>query len=164
MRMGAWSADGYIIDQDGLEGYEYRTINASRNGCGPVAAYNILHGLGRDAEFSAVIEELDGLHRMHRPGPTAMNAMRAYLARHLPEMREHTGRDEALEASRKSRAGILRYTEERIPHFVSFLRQEGGGYRFFNVNEGLEDYVCSMEMFFELHVGARQYVSVFTME
>ena len=162
--MSAWTADGYIMDQDALEGYEYRTIDASRNGCGPIAVYNVLRALGRDADFGAVVKELDGLHRMHRPGPTAMNAMRTYLAIHLPEMREHSGRAEALEAARTCRMGILRYTEEHIPHFVSFLRQEGGGYRFFNVNTGMEDYVCSMEMFFADHVGQTQYVSVFTLE
>ena len=162
--MNAWTVDGYIMDQDALTGYEYRCIDASRNGCGPIALYNILHALGRDADFGALLKELDGLHRMHRPGPTAMNAMRAWLRLHLPEMAEHPGRAAALEAARHSRMGILRYTEEKIPHFVSFFRREGGGYRFFNVNDGLEDYVCSMEMFFELHVGARQYVSAFTLE
>ena len=60
--------------------------------------------------------------------------------------------------------GILRYSEEKIPPFISFLRTEGGAYRFFNVNDGLEDYVCAMEMFFDTHVGTRQYVSVFTLD
>ena len=159
-----WSHDGYITDQDAFTDYEYRTIRASRNGCGPIAAYNIRHALGRDAAFAEVLAEMDGLHAMHRPGPTSMKAMRAYLERHLPEMTEHVGREAALAAARRSRMGILRYSEEKIPHFVSFLRQSDGGFRFFNVNDGLEDYVCSMEMFFEDHVGTGQYVSVFTME
>ena len=159
-----WSADGYITDQDAFTDYEYRTIRASRNGCGPIAVYNIRHALGRDAAFAEVLAEMDGLHAVHRPGPTSMRAMRAYLALHLPEMTEHVGRDAALEAARRSRMGILRYSEEKIPHFVSFLRQSDGGCRFFNVNDGLEDYVCSMEMFFVDHVGPAQYVSVFTME
>ena len=162
--MEAYTSDGYIMNQDALTGYVYRCIDASRNGCGPIAAFNILHALGRGVDFGAVVSELDGLHRMHRPGPTAMNAMRAWLGRHLPQMREHPGREAALEAARGCRMGILRYTEEKIPHFVSFLRQEGGGYRFFNVNDGLEDYVCSMDMFFADHVGTGQYVSVFTLE
>ena len=159
-----WSADGYITDQDAFTDYEYRTIQASRNGCGPIAVYNIRHALGRDADFAEVLSEMDGLHAMHRPGPTSMRAMRAYLAKHLPEMSEHAGREAALTAARRCRMGILRYSEEKIPHFVSFLRQADGGSRFFNVNDGLEDYVCSMEMFFKDHVGTAQYVSVFTLE
>ena len=162
--MNGFSPDGYIVDQDYFGDYEYRTIRASRNGCGPIAVYNIRHALGRDADFKELLAEMDGLHAMHRPGPTSMKAMRAYLARHLPEMREHTGREAALEAACRSRMGILRYSEEKIPHFVSFLRQDEGGCRFFNVNDGLEDYVCAMEMFFQDHVGTGQYVSVFTLE
>ena len=59
--------------------------------------------------------------------------------------------------------GILRYSEDGVPHFVSFFRS-GGGFRFFNVNDGLEDYVCSMEGFFERHIDRVHYVSVFTLE
>ena len=162
--MQAFSHDGYIINQDAFTDYEYRTIRASRNGCGPIAVYNIRHALGRDTDFRELLAEMDGLHAAHRPGPTSMKAMRAYLALHLPEMTEHTGREAAFEAARRSRMGILRYSEEKIPHFVSFLRQGDGGCRFFNVNDGLEDYVCSMEMFFQDHVGTGQYVSVFTLE
>ena len=162
--MQAFTADGYIMDQDALEGFEYRTINASRNGCGPIAVYNIRHALGHEIDFRQLLSEMDGLHAMHRPGPTAMRAMRAYVSLHLPDMKEHTGREAALAAARECRMGMLRYTEEKIPHFVSFLRQENGGFRFFNVNEGMEDYVCSMEMFFADHVGSRQYVSVFTLD
>ncbi len=158
-----WSADGYITDQDAFTDYEYRTIRASRNGCGPIAVYNIRHALGRDAAFAEVLAEMDGLHAVHRPGPTSMKAMRAYLSLHLPEMTEHVGREAAITAARRSRMGILRYSEDGVPHFVSFFRS-GGGFRFFNVNDGLEDYVCAMEMFFETHVGTRQYVSVFTLD
>ena len=162
--MQAFSADGYIVDQDALEGFEYRTINASRNGCGPIAVYNIRHALGHELDFRELLSEMDGLHAMRRPGPTAMPAMRAYVSLHLPGMKEHKGREAALAAARECRMGILRYSEEKIPHFVSFLRQENGGFRFFNVNEGMEDYVCSMEMFFADHVGGGQYVSVFTLD
>ncbi len=162
--MRGFSNDGYIIDQEAFADYEYRTIQASRNGCGPIAVFNILHALGRDVDFAALLKEMDSLHAMHRPGPTAMNAMRLYLSKHLPGMDEHIGREAALKAARQCRMGILRYSEEKIPHFVSFLRQESGGFRFFNVNDGMEDCVCSMEMFFADHVGLVQYVSAFTLD
>lgn len=162
--VAGWSEDGYIINQDAFTDYEYRTIRASRNGCGPIAVYNVLRALGREMDFAALLREMDGLHVMHRPGPTSMNAMRACLRCHVPEMQEHSGRERALAAASRSRMGILRYTEEKIPHFISFLRAESGGFRFFNVNDGLEDYVCSMERFFAGHVAAVGYVSAFTLE
>ena len=77
-------------------------------------------------------------------------------------MIEHTGREAARAAALNCRAGILRYTEADVPHFISFLRQ-GEAYRFFNVNDGLEDYAVSMEMFFETHVLPGHYVSVFVL-
>ena len=161
--MDGFSSDGYIIDQDYFDEYEYRTIPASHNGCGWIAAYNILHFLGSGIRFDAVMHEMDRMHSLRIPGPTTMPVMRAYLRKTIPDMREHEGREQALEAARSSRAGILRYTEAGVPHFISFVRADGA-FRFFNVNDGLEDFVCSMEMFFQTHVGVSQYVSVFTLE
>ena len=48
-----------------------------------------------------------------------------------------------------------------MPHFISYIRK-GEAYRFFNVNDGLEDYVSSMDMFFKTHVLPQHYVSIFT--
>ena len=69
----------------------------------------------------------------------------------------------ALAVACGSRAGILRYSEAEVPHFISFIRA-GEVFRFFNVNDGLEDFVSSMEMFFASHVKPPKYVSVFTLE
>ena len=51
METKGFSPDGFITDQDCFEDYEYRTIPASDNGCGWIAAYNIRHALGQDAAF-----------------------------------------------------------------------------------------------------------------
>ena len=67
--MQGFSADGYIMDQDMLTDYEYRTIRADINGCGPVAVFNLCHALGRDVDFAELLREMDGLHAVHRPGP-----------------------------------------------------------------------------------------------
>ena len=163
METKGFSPDGFITDQDCFEDYEYRTIPASDNGCGWIAAYNIRHALGQDAAFEEVLKEMDGMHCLHVPGPTTMNVMRAYLGKYMPAMRETSGRKAALEAALKSRMGILRYSEAGIPHFISFVRQ-GAVFRFFNVNDGLEDFVSSAEMFFATHVPQRQYTSVFTVK
>ena len=160
--MNGFSSDGYIIDQDYFDEYEYRTMSASINGCGWIAAYNIRHFLGHSVRFETVMNEMDHMHSLRIPGPTTMPVMRAYVRKYIPDMTEHIGRDAAFEAARTSRAGILRYTEDNVPHFVSFIRS-GEAYRFFNVNDGLEDYVSSMEMFFSNHVQPPHYISVFTL-
>lgn len=162
--MNGFSPDGYIIDQDYFDKYEYRTMSASINGCGWIAAYNVRHFLGHGIGFENVLHEMDLMHSLRIPGPTTMPVMRAYLKKYIPEMAEHTGREEARAAALDCRAGILRYTEADVPHFISFIRQEDGAYRFFNVNDGLEDYAASMEMFFETHVLPGCYVSVFVLK
>lgn len=158
-----FSPDGYIIDQDSFGAYEYRCLQASINGCGWIAAYNLRHFLGHDVRFEDVLSELDRMHTLRVPGPTSMPAMRAYLRTCVPGFTETIGREAALQAALGSRAGILRYSEAGVPHFISFLRA-GGAFRFLNVNDGLEDFTAAMEIFFETHVPQRQYVSVFTIE
>lgn len=159
--MNGFSADGYIIDQDAFSDYEYRTLPASINGCGGVALFNVQRAAGRERELGEILRELDSLHRFRMPGPTAMPAMRRYIRAHLPELRELVGREQARAAARCCRMGILRYTEAGVPHFISFLREADGSYRFFNVNDGLEDFTADMDAFFATHVGQGHYVSAF---
>lgn len=160
--MNGFSSDSYIIDQDYFEAYEYRTIPASNNGCGWVAVYNIRHWLGHTASFEEIMGEMDRMHTLRIPGPTTMPVMRAYLKKYIPEMTEHEGREAAFAAACACSAGILRYNEAGVPHFISFIRKDNA-FRFFNVNDGLEDYVSTMEMFFSTHVLPPHYVSAFTL-
>jgi len=160
--MNGFSQDGYIVNQDCFGDYEYRTIRASRNGCGWIAAYNLRHYLGHGVGFEEVLAEMDRMHALRIPGPTTMRVMRAYLKKYIPAISEHEGRAAAYAAALRSRAGILRYCESGVPHFISFIR-EGAAFRFFNVDDGLEDFTAAMEVFFEAHVPERQYTSVFTL-
>ena len=56
------------------------------------------------------------------------------------------------QAAKESFAGIFRYQEGHEPHFISFVRQPDGQFRFFNVTDGLEDSVMSMEDFAAGHL------------
>ncbi len=147
-----WSADGYIIDQDYFGDRRYRTMQASINGCGPMAAFNLLRFLGRDLPLDAILEDMDRRHWLHAPGPTSVRVMRAFLQEQVPEIREAAGREAALQLARESRAGIFRYQEGRVPHFISFIREKEGDCRFFNVADGLEDCRMSLEQFGAEHL------------
>ena len=161
--MDGFSPDGYIVNQDHFGAYLYRGIQASHNGCGWIAAYNLRRFLGHEVRFEDVLGEMDRMHALRVPGPTTMPVMRAYLRAYVPGFTETIGREAAFRSALLSRAGILRYCEAGVPHFIFFLR-DGGAFRFMNVNDGLEDFTASMEMFFETHVPQRQYISVFTVE
>ena len=158
-----FSQDGYIIDQDCFHALRYRTIPASINSCGPIAAYNLRRFLGQDPDFVQVLGELEGMHLWNVPGPTLMTVMRPYLSKYVPGIRETVGREEALAAAERSRAGIFRYREGREPHFASFLRLDDGRFRFFNVADGLEDAAMPMAQFGAEHLLGGT-VIVFTVE
>ena len=146
-----FSRDGFITDQDCFSSVHYRGIPASYNGCGWIAAYNLRRALGQEADWDQIRREMDGMHRVHAPGPTLMVVMRAYLRRYVPQVRQTVGREKALSAAAASRAGIFRYRESKVPHFVCFVRQDDGRFRFFNVADGLEDCVMDMEQFGREH-------------
>lgn len=147
----AWTADGYLKDQDALSAYTYRAIPACHNGCGPVAAFNLRRYAGQDAAFEEVLAEMDGMHLLRVPGPTHMRVMRGYCGKYLPGLREVRGRDAAVAAAEASRMGIFRYLEESVPHFVSYCRSDGG-YRFFNVSNGSEDVTLTIAAFAAEHL------------
>ena len=146
-----FSPEGYIIDQDCFFDYRYRTIPANLNGCGWIAAYNLRRCLGHQVTYNEVREEMDGMHFLRVPGPTLMCVMRKYLSRHVPEYRETVGREQALAAAQASRAGIFRYREGHEPHFVSYIRQDGALFRFFNMADDFEDCVMPMDQFVREH-------------
>ncbi len=146
-----FSPDGYIMDQDCFSSVRYRTMPASINGCGWIAAFDLLHFLSGEEDWDKVRKALDAMHRIRMPGPTMLPVMRSYLLAKIPELQEVRGREAALAEAGQSRAGIFRYREEKTPHFVFYCRTEAG-FRFFNVADGLEDAVMPMEKFGEEHL------------
>lgn len=148
----AFSEDGYIVDQDCFHEYRYRTMRADINSCGWIAAYNIRHFLGHDAAWDDVRREMEGMHVLNVPGPTHMRVMRQYLNRYIPGIREVYGKEESLEAAKTSAAGIFRYREEGVPHFISYIACGDGDFRFFNVTTDREDMRMPMEQFGREHL------------
>ena len=57
-----FSSDGFIRDQDCFSSVRYRTMPASINGCGWIAAFNLLHELSGEEDWDRVRRELDDLH------------------------------------------------------------------------------------------------------
>ncbi|MCR5089448.1 MAG: hypothetical protein K6C08_08060 [Oscillospiraceae bacterium] len=147
-----FTTEGYIKDQNCFSSVRYRTMTANLNGCGWVAAYNIRHYLGHSVGWRDVCNELDSMHRLRVPGPTLMRVMRAYWDRWIPGWKETVGREQALAAAESSTCGIFRYHEKRVPHFVSYIRQSDNLFRFFNVDDNLEDTVMTMSQFGSEHL------------
>ena len=148
----AWTEDGYIRNQDLLKGFVYRTMNAKENCCGPVAVYNLCRHAGIELQFGELLQEMDGMHRLHMPGPTLMHVMRDTLTKYLPGWQEVHGREAAAEKAQCSKMGIFRYYEQKIPHFVGYYREEEGSFHFYNVCDDQEDIIIPMEKFVQGHL------------
>ena len=147
----AWTEDGFLKDQDALTGITYRTISACHNGCGPIAAFDVQKYAGQEPDLEDVFRKMDRLHLLCLPGPTFVYVMRRYFRRTLPGFREITGKEPAIRAAEKSRMGVFRYHEQKVPHFVAYCRTEQG-FRFFNVSDGKEDVIMTMEDFAKDHL------------
>ncbi|MCD8321753.1 MAG: hypothetical protein LUC89_02560 [Oscillospiraceae bacterium] len=150
MPQNGFSEDGYIIDQDYFAAYPYRGSTSNINGCGWVAAFDLLRAQGREVPFQEVLAGLNGIHPAKMPGPTPVRVLRQYLAG-FGDYRQCWGRRASLRAAGKASAGILRYWEGKELHYIPFLRREKGEYRFLNVADGMEDMICPMEEFFSTH-------------
>ena len=148
--MRGFSGDGYIIDQNRMHEYPYRGMTSDVNGCGWIAAFNLRRALGQQVDFDDVRREMNALFPLQFPGPTPVRKLRRYLDRYVA-YRYVPGREAALTAAERSEAGILRYWEGRYPHFISFIRQPDGRFRFLNVAPGREDFVEPMADFFRGH-------------
>ena len=148
------SADGFAADQDMFTEFPYRTVTTDYNGCGWLAVYNLRHALDPSfTDLEAVRSEMDRMHTFRFPGPTLMRVMREYLRLHVPGWKETTGRSAAVAAASSSPAGIFRYNEGRVPHYITFVRQPDGLYRFFNVDDTPNggDFIEPMEDFARKH-------------
>ena len=148
------SPDGFATDQDMFTEFPYRTVTTDYNGCGWLAVYNVRHALDPGfTDLEAVRSEMDAMHTIRVPGPTLMRVMRAYFRKYFTNWKETTGRSAAIEAAKMSPVGIFRYHEAHIPHFITFIRQPDGQYRFLNVDDTPNggDFIEPMDDFASKH-------------
>lgn len=145
-----FAPEGYITDQDCFPQLIYRGIGSNINGCGWIAAHNFLLALGMTPGYETVHRDMNAFFPRQIPGPTPVRVLRRYLRR-FGAFPLAVGRKKSLATGRTCRAGILRYWEGKEPHFIAFVPQEGGLFRFFNVCDGGEDMTLSLEEFFRTH-------------
>lgn len=170
----ALSSDGYLKDQDYLANYPYGYWPTSFNGCGWIAAFNLIHTLRPevtpDEVYRGMLEYLtyNGRHGTPFPDLAAFFRKRAGIP-----CRRIYGKSEILERlSEKGvlKEGVLRYVEGDTPHYIAFyevspenlpaevripdplLPGEGPFYRFFNAADGLEDFAANMKNFRRDHI------------
>ena len=170
----ALTSDGYLKDQDYLANYQYGYWPTSFNGCGWVAAFNLIHTMRSevtpDEVHRAMLEFLTFNGRRGTPFPD-LAAFFTQWAK-MPFWRVY-GKSQILERlSRRGvlKRGVLRYVEGDTPHYIAFYEVnpeklpaevilpdplvpgEGPFYRFFNAADGLEDFAANMKNFRRDHI------------
>lgn len=144
----AFSPDGYIIDQRKTRQLQYGRYTSDWNGCGWIAAYNLLRYFGRRDSAETVNAALAAILPHQGRMGTPVRTMKKYLAAEGLPCRVVWTRRRILREIRSAPAGILRYIDEGAPHYVTFVRSGGEKWRFFNAIEGESAHVCTMAEFF----------------
>lgn len=149
----AFSDDGYIIDQRFTGELQYGRYSSDYNGCGWIAAYNLMRALGRDATPEQVNSDMNAILPYHGCRGTPVRTMAEYLGDAGVTLSQTRGVKRSLAAASACRAGIIRYLDEGVPHYVAFVRYEKDNFRFFNAVEGNVRHIMTMRGFFDKHVG-----------
>ena len=130
MNERAMTADGYIKDQDYTDDIPYGYWPSSFNGCGWIAVFNYMHGMGMpdtpEEVYAEMLRILPYEGRRGTPFPTMAEFFRK---RGIPASR-HYGQKGLLRKADGVPAGIVRYVERGEPHYVAFVRTGEGRYRF----------------------------------
>ena len=150
-----FSADGFILDQDALSDYPYGRYRTDWNGCGWIAAYNLLLACRRKADPRVICREMsDALHFGGTFG-TAVSIVRGCLRDHGVETDLIVGKSRCLAACARTRCGILRFHDGEYPHYVTFASDRDGLYRFYNSDPADDSHLHTMEDFFREHMKRR---------
>lgn len=148
----AFSSDGYIIDQSRFRDIKYGVYPSSVNGCGWMAAFNILHSLSGEETpedvFEGVLSILPYQGSMGTPTATMLEYLRSRgLTVHVIR-----GKNNILAETDSLERGILRYREILGDHYVAFIREDDLRFRFFNAEEGREKHLLPLDIFFAKYI------------
>ncbi len=143
------SADGYIIRQQALHQVPFGGSPSRNNGCGWIAAFNLLHALGHPVQWQRVRQELSRQLPGSRKGGLQLGALLGYLHGQGCRLRCACTLTGARLLAERSRAGIIMYSTGQGNHYVAFVRQADGRLRMLNTAPGCEDMTLSLRQFYQ---------------
>jgi len=148
----AFSEEGYLIDQGKLRRIAYGRYTSDYNGCGWIAAYNLLHLCGIKMQPSDVCRMLARGLRLGGKFGTFPLFLRKYLRRYLPVQLRIRTKKQFCHAH--GDRGIILYWTGKGAHNVGFCSEQdgGGNIRFLNAVYGKKNYLLTAEAFWKKHV------------
>ena len=145
------SKDDYIIAQYAMSAYPYGNVTSNYNGCGWIAAYNLVHGLGLSFTYKEVYEDMIRILPYKGMAGTPTRTLHKYLTIKEITFTKTRGKKSVLECSKNCRAGVIRYMEGFEPHYVAFIKVNEDKFRYLNIKEGKEDIIMTMKEFLKTH-------------
>lgn len=142
------SRDGFIVNQPCACDAPYGKYMSAHNGCGWMAAYNVLRALCNCDDWQAVRDALNGgLHYGGRFGTGPLRLRRYLMQCGLRAKMAFTSYG-ILKQSAVCRAGILLYFTPYGTHYAAFVpMQSEKKYRFFNAESGNEYQIETLREF-----------------
>lgn len=140
-----YSKDGYIVDQARLKDVPYGCRTSDHNGCGWIAAYNLLRCLGDPATEAELTKALSRRSLFRgRLGTSPFKLIRLFKERGY-QVKLYLGKKRAAANAAEAGTGLLLYRHRWGWHYVAFTRSGAGEeLRFFNASPGNERHVEPM--------------------
>ena len=127
----SFSGDGFIVRQSQITDVKYGRYPSAKNGCGWIAAYNLLKLAGRNPDPRAVAKSLEKTLLFGGYLGTSLAPLAIYLAAKglRPSLRFTWWSTEA--GSKKFSSGILLCRAKKYAHYVAYSNN-GGEFKFYN--------------------------------
>lgn len=147
----AFSADGYIISQKNTAAVPYGLFSSDFNGCGWIAAYNLLKAAGKEPAIPLISQGLASGSPLCCGMGTGPLRLRHWLAQQGFRFKTAKTLGDAARIATGSPMGILMYSTGQGLHYVTWLAQPGGRFRFLNAIDGAESHICTFGEMLESH-------------
>ena len=119
-----YSADGYIVDQARLTTVKYGVFTSDINGCGWIAAFNLLKHFDQEHEEQALANELIRHSIFRGLLGTDLFRLRRFVKRHGYRMPIVFRWNKKARLPEGTSAGIIYYCHKDGFHFVTFYADE----------------------------------------
>ena len=154
-----YSADGYIVDQARLTTVKYGVMTSDINGCGWIAAYNLLKHFEQEHEEQALANELIRHSIFRGLMGTDLFRLRRFVKRHGYRMPIVFRWNKNARLPEGTSAGIIYYCHKDGFHFVTFYADESlppdalgeARFRFLNGIGGKGNHFDTMQNFLTTH-------------
>ena len=152
LKDSCFDREGMLINQGAVTAIPFGLKRSSENGCGWIAAYNLLKLNGREQTMEETVRGLSWLNLGKLQGENIFN-LALYLRRKGLPVRLAVGRSAVVRAMKNAQSGILLYSTKLLhAHFVCWKKADHGKCCFYNAVYGRTEYLNDPETFLKQHV------------